>query len=197
MAHTQEHYQKSVDAKHLPAPDFKVGDEVFIRAKYFTRLAHPRNSPRRTLDPFPSSLKWEPIPLHSAFLTLCVPFTPSSMSPNFSLLLRTLFQTESNHLQLKWMANWNSRSPKSWTPRLTTAVSNASYIILDMLGRLWRYWWGDFLALSNPARKCNWTYIRKNPMAIGCYEVTIHHYIAYIATIERCFFIKLLIAANS
>ena len=28
----QQHYQKSTDARRSPAPDFKVGDKVFIKA---------------------------------------------------------------------------------------------------------------------------------------------------------------------
>jgi len=31
----QQHYQKSADAQHSPAPDFKVGDKVFVKAKFF------------------------------------------------------------------------------------------------------------------------------------------------------------------
>jgi len=31
----QQCYQKSADAWHSPAPDFKVGDKVFVKAKFF------------------------------------------------------------------------------------------------------------------------------------------------------------------
>jgi len=31
----QQCYQKSADARHSPAPDFKVGDKVFVRAQFF------------------------------------------------------------------------------------------------------------------------------------------------------------------
>ena len=31
----QQHYQKSADAQHFPAPDFKVDDKVFIKAQFF------------------------------------------------------------------------------------------------------------------------------------------------------------------
>jgi len=31
----QQHYQKSADARHSPAPDFKVGDKVFVKAQFF------------------------------------------------------------------------------------------------------------------------------------------------------------------
>ena len=31
----QQHYQKSTDVQCSPAPDFKVGDKVFIKAQFF------------------------------------------------------------------------------------------------------------------------------------------------------------------
>ena len=31
----QQRYQKSTDARHSPAPDFKVGDKVFVKAQFF------------------------------------------------------------------------------------------------------------------------------------------------------------------
>ena len=30
----QQHYQKSANAQHSPAPDFKVGDKVFIKTSF-------------------------------------------------------------------------------------------------------------------------------------------------------------------
>ena len=35
MANMQLCYQGSADAKHTPVPDFKVGDQVYVKAKYF------------------------------------------------------------------------------------------------------------------------------------------------------------------
>ena len=35
MAAAQKRYQGPADARSSPAPDFKVGDQVFIKAKYF------------------------------------------------------------------------------------------------------------------------------------------------------------------
>ena len=35
MAAAQQRYQGPADAKHLAPPDFKVGDQVFVKAKYF------------------------------------------------------------------------------------------------------------------------------------------------------------------
>jgi len=31
----QQHYQKSADAQRSPAPNFKVGDKVFVKAQFF------------------------------------------------------------------------------------------------------------------------------------------------------------------
>jgi hypothetical protein len=35
ISHAQEHYEGPADAKHKPTPDFKIGDQVFIKAQYF------------------------------------------------------------------------------------------------------------------------------------------------------------------
>ena len=35
MAAAQKRYQGPADARRLPAPDFKVGDQVYVKAKYF------------------------------------------------------------------------------------------------------------------------------------------------------------------
>jgi len=32
---TQQHYQKSTDARRSPTPDFKVGNKVFVKAQFF------------------------------------------------------------------------------------------------------------------------------------------------------------------
>jgi len=31
----QQRYQKSADVQRSPAPDFKVGDKVFVKAQFF------------------------------------------------------------------------------------------------------------------------------------------------------------------
>ena len=35
MANTQKRYQGPADARRSPAPDFKIGDQVYVKAKYF------------------------------------------------------------------------------------------------------------------------------------------------------------------
>ena len=34
LAEAQEHYQGPADRRRLPAPDFQVGQQVFVRAEY-------------------------------------------------------------------------------------------------------------------------------------------------------------------
>jgi len=53
MAHAQECYQKSADAKHLPPLDFKVGDEVFVKVKYFHSTCPSKKLSEKNLGPFP------------------------------------------------------------------------------------------------------------------------------------------------
>jgi hypothetical protein len=40
IAAAQNHYQKSVDNKCIPQPDFRIGDKVFIKVEHF-RTTHP------------------------------------------------------------------------------------------------------------------------------------------------------------
>jgi hypothetical protein len=35
IAEAQKRYQKSTDSRRLPQPDFKVGQKVYVKAKYF------------------------------------------------------------------------------------------------------------------------------------------------------------------
>jgi len=35
MAYAQIRYQGLANAKRTPAPDFKVGDQAYVKAKYF------------------------------------------------------------------------------------------------------------------------------------------------------------------
>ena len=35
IAEAQEHYQKAADCQWIPSPAFRVGDQVYIKAKFF------------------------------------------------------------------------------------------------------------------------------------------------------------------
>ena len=53
MANAQLHYQGLADAKRSPAPDFKVSDQVYMKAKYF-RLTRPsKKLSEKNLGPYP------------------------------------------------------------------------------------------------------------------------------------------------
>src|SRR5882724_10966025 len=74
-----------------------------------------------------------PILSPSDFQTVSVPYTQYSMSPCWNQQLQIQFPTEFNphpHQSLLTM-NWNSKSLKSSTPRLTTNIVPASYCILS------------------------------------------------------------------
>ena len=46
------HYQKSADAQHSPAPDFKVGDKVFVKAKFFQTTQPLKKLSEKYLRPY-------------------------------------------------------------------------------------------------------------------------------------------------
>src|SRR6267154_1965864 len=53
MANAQQRYQGPADAKRLPPPDFKVGDEVFVKAKYFRSTRPSKKLSEKNLGPYP------------------------------------------------------------------------------------------------------------------------------------------------
>jgi hypothetical protein len=52
MAHAQVYYQGPADAKRTPAPDFTVGDQVFIKAKYFRSTRPSKKLSKKSLGPY-------------------------------------------------------------------------------------------------------------------------------------------------
>jgi len=52
MANVQLCYQGPADAKHTPAPDFKVGDQVYIKAKYFRSTRPSKKLSEKNLGPY-------------------------------------------------------------------------------------------------------------------------------------------------
>ena len=53
MANAQLHYQGLADAKRSPAPDFKVSDEVYMKAKYFQLTRPSKKLSEKNLGPYP------------------------------------------------------------------------------------------------------------------------------------------------
>ena len=48
----QQHYQKSTNVRHSPAPDFKVGDKVFVKAKFFWTTWPSKKLSEKYLRPY-------------------------------------------------------------------------------------------------------------------------------------------------
>ena len=48
----QQHYQKSADARCSPAPDFKVGDKVFVKAQFFQTTRLSKKLSEKYLGPY-------------------------------------------------------------------------------------------------------------------------------------------------
>ena len=52
MANTQLHYQGPADAKCTLAPDFKVGNQVYVKAKYFQSTRSSKKLSEKNLGPY-------------------------------------------------------------------------------------------------------------------------------------------------
>jgi hypothetical protein len=52
IAKAQERYQVSADVRRLPAPDFKVGDKVFVKAQFFRTTRPSKKLSEKFLGPY-------------------------------------------------------------------------------------------------------------------------------------------------
>jgi len=52
MSLVQKRYQGPADAHWIPAPDFKVGEQVFVKAKYFRSTHLSKKLSEKNLGPF-------------------------------------------------------------------------------------------------------------------------------------------------
>ena len=52
MALAQKHYQGPTDARRSTPPDFKIGDEVYVKAKYFRSMCPSKKLSDKNLGPF-------------------------------------------------------------------------------------------------------------------------------------------------
>ena len=78
MTNAQQHYQGLADAKHTPAPDFVVGDQVYVKAKYF-RLTRPsKKLSEKNLGPYTIIAQ-----VGSLSFTLCLPDSMHAVHPVF------------------------------------------------------------------------------------------------------------------
>ena len=53
MTAAQKRYQGPADARRSPAPDFKVGDLVYVKAKYFRSTRPTKKLSEKNLGPYP------------------------------------------------------------------------------------------------------------------------------------------------
>jgi len=92
----QQCYQKSADAQRSPAPDFKVGDKVFVKAQFFQTTRPSKKLSKKYLRPY------EIIAQPSTLLfTLCLPESMRSVHPVFhvSMLEPATSNTFSKRIQ--------------------------------------------------------------------------------------------------
>ena len=53
MAAAQKRYQGPADARRSPAPNFKAGDQVYVKAKYFRSTRPLKKLSEKNLSPYP------------------------------------------------------------------------------------------------------------------------------------------------
>ena len=78
MANTQLRYQDPADAKRSPAPDFKVSDQVYMKAKYFRSTRPSKKLSEKNLRPYPIIAQ-----VGSLSCTLCLPDSMRAVHPVF------------------------------------------------------------------------------------------------------------------
>jgi len=78
MANAQLCYQGPADAKRAPAPDFKVGDQVYIKAKYFWSTQPSKKLSEKNLGPYAIIVQ-----VGSLSFTLCLPDSMHAVHPVF------------------------------------------------------------------------------------------------------------------
>ena len=105
----QQYYQKSADAQCSPAPDFKVGNKVFVKAQFFQTTWPSKKLSEKYLEPYkiiaqPSTL----------LFTLCLPESMCSVHPVFhvSMLKPTILNIFSERIQLAPALFIINREPK-------------------------------------------------------------------------------------
>ena len=105
----QQCYQKSADAQCFPAPDFKVGDKVFVKAQFFQTTWPSKKLSKKYLRPYkiisqPGTLSF----------TFCLPESMHFVYPvsHMSMLEPTTFNTFSKRIQLAPTPVIIDRKPK-------------------------------------------------------------------------------------
>ena len=78
MAAAQKSYQGPADARRSPAPDFKVGDQVYVKAKYFRSTRPSKKLSEKNLGPYPIIAQ-----VGTLSFTICLPDSMCAVHPIF------------------------------------------------------------------------------------------------------------------
>ena len=125
---SQEHYQHSADKHRIPPPDFKVGDQVFVKAKFFHTTHPTKKFSEKYLGPYEIINQAGPLSW-----TLRLPDSMHAIHPIFhvSMLEPSTLNSILNLLchQYSLMVSLNMKSQRFSTLNwITDAVSVNSYI---------------------------------------------------------------------
>ena len=93
----QQYYQKSTNAQRSPAPNFKVGDKVFVKAQFFRTTWPSKKLSKKYLGPYEIISQPSTLPF-----TLCLPESMRSVHLVFyvSILEPATSNTFSERIQL-------------------------------------------------------------------------------------------------
>ena len=80
MAAAQQHYQGPADAKRLALPDFKVGNQVFVKAKYFQSTRPSKKLSEKNTGPYPIIAQ-----VGSLSFAICLPDSMRAVHPVFHI----------------------------------------------------------------------------------------------------------------
>ena len=78
MAAAQKRYQGPTDAKRPPAPNFKVGNQVYVKAKYFRSTRPSKKLSKKNLGPYPIITQ-----VGTLSFTICLPDSMHAVHPVF------------------------------------------------------------------------------------------------------------------
>ena len=99
MANTQKCYQGLADARRSPAPDFKVGDQVYVKEKYFWSTQPSKKLSEKKLGPYAIIAQ-----VGSLSFTLCLLDSMCAVHPVYHVSQLKLAFTNN-------MSNWTQPPP--------------------------------------------------------------------------------------
>ena len=80
MAAVKKRYQGPTDARRSPTPDFKVSDQVYIKAKYFRSTQPSKKLSKKNLGPYPIITQ-----VGILSFTICLPDSMCAVHPIFHI----------------------------------------------------------------------------------------------------------------